>query len=68
MTPLSAEDCRGFGGPLRACSQNAREVGKALEDLKANKPNDARKHLETAQKAAPTSAEIATSLGFTPLR
>ena len=41
-----------------------REVGKALEELRANKPNDARKHLEAAQKAAPTSAEIEYLFGI----
>jgi Flp pilus assembly protein TadD len=33
-------------------------VGKALEALRANKPKDARGHLDAAQRAAPNSAEI----------
>jgi tetratricopeptide (TPR) repeat protein len=58
MTPLSAEDAASAVGFYALAPKTQREVGKALEDLRANKPNDARKHLEAAQKAAPTSAEI----------
>jgi tetratricopeptide (TPR) repeat protein len=35
-----------------------REVGKALQALRSNKLNDARKHLDAAQKDSPTSAEV----------
>jgi Tfp pilus assembly protein PilF len=58
MTPLSAEDAASSVGLYALAPKTQREVGKALEELRANKPNDARKHLEAAQKAAPTSAEI----------
>jgi tetratricopeptide (TPR) repeat protein len=58
MTPLSAEDAATSVGLSALAPRTQREVAKALEDLRANKPNDARKHLETAQKTAPTSAEI----------
>jgi hypothetical protein len=33
-----------------------REVGRALEALRKNKPTDARKHLETAQRQVPNNA------------
>ncbi len=35
-----------------------KEVGKALEALRANKPNDARLHLEAAQRQVPNNAEV----------
>jgi len=58
MTPLSAEEAASSVGLYSLAPKTQREVGKALEVLRANKPNDARKHLEAAQKGAPTSAEI----------
>jgi tetratricopeptide (TPR) repeat protein len=58
MTPLSAEEAASSVGFYSLAPKTQREVGKALEELRANKPNDARKHLEAAQKGAPTSAEI----------
>jgi Tfp pilus assembly protein PilF len=58
LTPLSAEEAASSVGLYALAPKTQREVGKALEELRANKPNDARKHLEAAQKAAPTSAEI----------
>jgi tetratricopeptide (TPR) repeat protein len=63
MTPLSAEEAASSVGLYALAPKTQREVGKALEELRANKPNDARKHLEAAQKAAPTSAEIAYLFG-----
>jgi tetratricopeptide (TPR) repeat protein len=35
-----------------------KDLGKALEALRANKPPDARTHLEAAQRDAPDSAEV----------
>jgi tetratricopeptide (TPR) repeat protein len=59
MAPLSdLEDAASSESFYALAPKTQREVGKALEDLRANRSNDARKHLETAQKAAPTSAEI----------
>jgi tetratricopeptide (TPR) repeat protein len=58
MTPLSAEDAASSVGYYALAPKTQREVGKALEELRANKPNDARKHLEAAQRAAPASAEV----------
>jgi len=58
LTPLSAEEAASSVGLYALAPKTQREVGKALEELRANKPNDARKHLEAAQKAAPSSAEI----------
>src|SRR5580700_7311477 len=63
MTPQSAEEAASSVGLYALAPKTQREVGKALEELRANKPNDARKHLEAAQKAAPTSAEIAYLFG-----
>jgi len=58
MTPLSAEDAASSVGFYALAPRTQKDVGKALEELRANKPNDARKHLEAAQKSAPNSAEI----------
>jgi len=63
MSPLSAENAAASVGLFSLPAKTQREVSKALEDLRANKPNDARKHLENAQKSAPTSAEIAYLFG-----
>ena len=41
-----------------------REVGRALEALRKNKPTDARKHLETAQRQVPNNAEVEYLLGI----
>src|SRR5271169_310408 len=59
MTPMSdAEDAASSIGLSALPPKAQREVGKALEALRSNKPNDARVHLEAARKVAPTSAEI----------
>jgi tetratricopeptide (TPR) repeat protein len=58
-----AEDAASSAALLVLAPKAQREVGKALELLRANKPNDARSHLESAQKAAPTRAEIQYLLG-----
>jgi tetratricopeptide (TPR) repeat protein len=58
LTPLSVEEAASSLGFYALAPRTQRDVGKALEELRANKLNDARKHLEAAQKAAPASAEI----------
>ena len=64
LTPLSdAEDAASSVGLYALAPKAQREVGRALEALRANKPNDARSHLEAAQKASPTSAEVEYLLG-----
>src|SRR5580704_3858131 len=63
LVPLEAEEAATFVGFYALPAKVQKDVGKALEDLRAKKPNDARKHLEAAQKAAPTSAEIEYLLG-----
>jgi tetratricopeptide (TPR) repeat protein len=52
------EDAASSVGISALAPKVQREVGKALEALRANKPNDARSHLESAKKSAPPSAEI----------
>src|SRR5580692_6714007 len=68
MTPLSAEEAASSVGLYSLAPKTQREVGKALEELRANKPNDARKYLEAAQKGAPTSAEIEYLFGVYSLQ
>jgi tetratricopeptide (TPR) repeat protein len=58
MAPLSAEDAASSVGFYALAPKTQREMGKALEDLRSNKPIDARKHLDAAQRAAPKNAEI----------
>lgn len=53
-----AEDAASTAALFVLAPKAQREVGKALEALRANKPNDARNHLEAARKVAPTSAEV----------
>jgi tetratricopeptide (TPR) repeat protein len=63
LTPLSAEEAASSANFYALAPKTQREVAKALEDLRASKPNDARKHLDAAQKSAPTSAEIVYLFG-----
>ncbi len=59
MKPLTdAEEAAASAGFYALSPKVQKEVGKALEALRANKPKDARGHLDAAQKAAPNSAEI----------
>jgi len=41
-----------------------KEMGKALEALRANKPGDARGHIETAYRLAPANPEVSYAFGF----
>jgi tetratricopeptide (TPR) repeat protein len=65
LKPLdNAEDAASSVGFYELAPKTQKEVGKALEALRANKPTDARKHLEAARKAAPASAEIEYLFGM----
>lgn len=58
LKPLEAEHAATsrefYALPLKV----QRDVGKALEALRANKPDNAIKHLESAHRYAPKSAEV----------
>ncbi|MGH9744449.1 MAG: tetratricopeptide repeat protein, partial [Candidatus Acidiferrum sp.] len=58
MTPLSAEEASESVGFYALPTKVQRDVGRALEALRDEKPNNALKHLEAAQRSAPKSAEI----------
>jgi tetratricopeptide (TPR) repeat protein len=58
LRPLEAEDAATSRGFYALPPKVQREVGKALEALRANKPDNAIKHLESAQRDAPKSAEV----------
>jgi tetratricopeptide (TPR) repeat protein len=59
LVPLSdAEDAAADRGIGALNPKAQREVGKALEALRTKKPNNARSHLEAAQRVAPGSAEV----------
>jgi hypothetical protein len=59
LVPLSdAENAAADRGISAMKPKAQKEMGKALEALRTNKPNNARTHLEQAQRAAPDSAEV----------
>jgi tetratricopeptide (TPR) repeat protein len=58
LKPLEAEDAAASRGFYALSPKVQRDVGKALEALRANKPDNAIKHLESAQRDAPKSAEV----------
>lgn len=58
LKPLEAEDAAASRGFYALPPKAQRDVGKALEALRANKPDNAIKHLESAQRDAPKSAEV----------
>jgi tetratricopeptide (TPR) repeat protein len=61
---LEAEEAAASVGFYALPPKVQRDVGKALEALRANKPNDAWRPLESAQKNAPNNAEVEYLLGF----
>ncbi|MGB2652316.1 MAG: tetratricopeptide repeat protein, partial [Candidatus Acidiferrum sp.] len=58
LKPLEAEEAAESRGFYALPRNVQRDVGKALEALRADKPNNAIKHLEAAQRGAPQSPEI----------
>ena len=69
LTPLTdAEDAASSVGLYALAPKTQRDVAKAVDDLRAKKSNDARKHLEAAQKTAPKSAEIEYLFGVYSLQ
>jgi tetratricopeptide (TPR) repeat protein len=58
LQPLESEEAAESRGVYSLPRNVQKDVGKALEALRANKPNNAIKHLEAAQRGAPKSAEI----------
>lgn len=63
LEPLSAEDAAASVGFYALPPRAQKDVGKALAALRANKPNDAWRPLQAAQKNAPNSAEVEYLLG-----
>ena len=59
LTPESAPSSASLppGSPILAPNAE-KEVTKALEDLRANKPDDARKHLEKVSHLAPSHPDV----------
>jgi tetratricopeptide (TPR) repeat protein len=65
LQPISDKEEAAADRGIAALTPKAqRDVGKALEALRVNKPEEARSHLEAAQKAAPGSAEIEYLFGL----
>jgi tetratricopeptide (TPR) repeat protein len=64
LQPLSAEDAAASAGFYALPPRIQKDVGKALEALRANKPNDALHPLQAAEKNAPNNAEIEYLFGL----
>ena len=64
LTRLSAEDAAASAGFYALPPKIQKDVGKALQALRANKPNDALHPLQSAQKNVPNNAEIEYLLGL----
>jgi len=59
LLPLSdVENAAADRGISAMKSKAQKEIGKALEALRTHKPNNARTHLELAQRAAPDNADV----------
>ena len=59
LEPISDKEEAAANRGIAALSPKAqKDLGKALEALRAKKPEGARSHLEAAQRAAPNSAEV----------
>jgi len=64
LAPLSVEDAAASSGFYALPPRVQKDVGKALDALRANKPNDAWRPLQAAQKNAPNNAEIEYLFGL----
>jgi tetratricopeptide (TPR) repeat protein len=65
LTPESASSTASPPpGPPILAPNVEKEVAKALEDLRANKSDDARKHLEKASHAAPSHPDVSYLWGM----
>jgi tetratricopeptide (TPR) repeat protein len=53
-----AEEATGVVAPAALAPKAQKEMGKALEALRANKLREARSHLDAAYRLAPTSADV----------
>jgi tetratricopeptide (TPR) repeat protein len=64
LEELSAEDAATSVGFYALPTKVQKDVGKALQALRANKPNDALHPLQAAQKNVPNNAEIEYLFGL----
>ncbi|HYL64604.1 MAG TPA: tetratricopeptide repeat protein [Candidatus Methylomirabilis sp.] len=64
LQPMEAEDAAAAIGFYALPSKVQKDVGKALEALRANKPTNALSHLQAAEHNAPNTAEIAFLFGL----
>ncbi|MGB9512562.1 MAG: tetratricopeptide repeat protein [Candidatus Acidiferrum sp.] len=59
LQPMTDKEVAASDRGISALPPKAqKDIGRALEALRANKPVDARQHLEAAQRDAPNSAEV----------
>ncbi|MGB2665178.1 MAG: tetratricopeptide repeat protein [Candidatus Acidiferrum sp.] len=59
LQPMTDKEAAASDRGIAALSPKAqKDVGKALEALRVNRPTEARSHLEAAQRDAPSSAEV----------
>lgn len=59
LQPMTNKEAAASDRGIAALSPKAqKDVGKALEALRVNRPTEARNHLDAAQRDAPNSAEV----------
>jgi len=59
LQPMTDKEAAASDRAISALSPKAqKDIGRALEALRVNKPIDARRYLQAAQRDAPTSAEV----------
>jgi len=64
LQPMSDKEAAASDRGIAALNPKAqKDIGKALEALRANRASEARQHLEAAQRDAPNSAEVAYLFG-----
>jgi len=68
LRAMSVEDASLYAGIETLPAKAQKELGKALAALNANKPAEARTHLETANRIAPKSAEVNYLFGIYSLQ
>jgi tetratricopeptide (TPR) repeat protein len=58
LSPNSGEEAASMRGLATLNPKAQKDVGKALDALRVNRPQDARSHLEAAQKEVPLNTEV----------
>ena len=69
LQPMADKEAASSDRGIAALNPKAqKDIGRALDALRANKPSEARENLEAAQRAAPNSAEVEYLFGVYALQ